>query len=41
MLVGEVGQDLVVRVAKSTVSRSLEGGHEDGLQNVAMERSPM
>jgi hypothetical protein len=30
----EVIQDLVVRVTERAISRSLEGSHEDGLQNV-------
>jgi hypothetical protein len=33
-VVVEVIQDLVVRVTERTISRSLEGSHEDGLQNV-------
>jgi hypothetical protein len=30
----KVIQDLVVRVTERSISRSLEGSHEDGLQNV-------
>jgi hypothetical protein len=33
-VVVEVIQDLVVRVTERAISRSLEGSHEDGLQNV-------
>ena len=33
-VVVEVIEDLVVRVAKRAIIRSLEGSHEDGLQNV-------
>ena len=33
-VVVEVIQDLVVRVTEREISRSLEGSHEDGLQNV-------
>ena len=33
-VVVEVIQNLVVRVVERVVSRSLEGNHEDGLQNV-------
>jgi hypothetical protein len=33
-VVVEVVQDLVVRITERAISRSLEGSHEDGLQNV-------
>jgi hypothetical protein len=33
-VVVKVIQDLVVRVTERAISRSLEGSHEDGLQNV-------